>query len=263
MINSDIRTQRMYGHFSEVAGSYNEIRTTDLEPILYIKDTLRGHGSIRALDVGCGGGRYSLLLFQQLPRLHLTCNDVNEAMVAESSRYLTAHGATNFSAVQADILDLQLEDASMDCIVTFNAIHHFDPVRFLHKTADALCKGGYVFIYTRLKHQNARTIWGRFFPGFCEKEHRLPDLAAVQSWMDLHTSVTLDRIEFFKFQRTATLGQLLHQAKNKHYSTFSLYSADEFTRALNHFETGIKRHFPDSDRIYWFDENVMIIFKKD
>jgi len=61
----------MHGHFAEVAASCNEIRTTDVEPILYIKKKLKHKKAIHALDIGCGGGRYCLRLFQHLPRLHL------------------------------------------------------------------------------------------------------------------------------------------------------------------------------------------------
>lgn len=263
MVSSDSKAQRMHDHFSQVATAYNVIRTTDPEPVLYIKNKLKNRQTLCATDIGCGGGRYSLLLFQHLPGLHLTCNDVNASMVAEAARYLKTHGVKHFSVVRADISDLRLQDGSMDCILTFNAIHHFDAVVFLTKVARALRQHGYVFIYTRLKNQNARNIWGQFFPDFSEKETRLPDLAQVQSWIDSQTAVTLDDIEFFRFRRTSALRQLVHQAENKHYSTFSLYATDEFKLALQQFKKNIKQHFADPDRIEWFDENVMIVFRRD
>ena len=72
---------RMHEHFSELSVSYNELRTTDLEPVLYVRERLQGQGEIRAADIGCGAGRYDLLLLQHLPGLHLICTDVNGAMV--------------------------------------------------------------------------------------------------------------------------------------------------------------------------------------
>lgn len=263
MINSDRQIKQMYHHFSEVAVSYNYIRTTDLEPVLYIRNKLGDRESIRAVDIGCGGGRYSLLLYRYLPGLHLTCNDVNEAMVSETARYLKSHGVENFTTVQADIADLKLPSGSVDCVLTFNAIHHFDPVVFLNKAADVLCKSGYVFIYTRLKDQNARNIWGRFFPDFKNKEDRLYDLTAPGRWESRAHTVTLTSIESFRFRRTATLQQLVQQAECRHYSTFSRYPADEFEHALDQFKKNIKRNFADAGRIEWFDENVMIVFRKD
>ncbi|MEE8634598.1 MAG: class I SAM-dependent methyltransferase [Acidiferrobacterales bacterium] len=256
------QSQGMYDHFSEVAASYNDIRTTDLEPVLFIKDTLGERKSVRAADIGCGGGRYSLLLFQHLSGLQLTCNDVNESMVAETARYLADHGVENFSTVKADITNLQLPDGALDAMLTFNAIHHFDPNLFLSKAAKTLTEGGYVIIYTRLQSQNVRNIWGRYFPAFAEKENRLYRLSDIESWKEESGSLRLASINFFKYRRRATLSLLLRQAHSKHYSTFSLYSAAEFDRAAVDFERNIKQRFSNPDRVEWSDENVMIVFKK-
>lgn len=263
MARATRQPKHMYDHFSEVAALYNDIRTTDLEPVIYIKKKLGGRNSIEAADIGCGGGRYSLLLFQHLAALHLTCNDVNASMLAETARYLEHNGIKDFSTVQSDIANLPLADNSLDCIFTFNAIHHFDPLMFLEKAAKALRTSSYVFIYARLQSQNARNIWGRFFPGFRDKENRLYSLAQIENWADSCTALTLESIGFFKFKRRSTLSQLVRQAESKHYSTFSLYSASEFDRALKAFQQKIKRRFADPDRVEWFDENVMVVFRKD
>ena len=55
---------------------------------------------------------------------------------------------------------------------------------FLQEASKTLKDGGYVFVYTRLKSQNARNIWGCFFPKFTEKEKRLYDLSNVEIWID-------------------------------------------------------------------------------
>jgi ubiquinone/menaquinone biosynthesis C-methylase UbiE len=188
-----------------------------------------------------------LLLLQHLPGLHLTCADVNGAMVEETARYLKSHGQSNFVAQRIDASDLRLPDGALDCVVTFNAIHHFDPVAFLGQAAQAVKSSGHVFVYTRLKSQNARNIWGRFFPGFPEKETRLYDLGYVESWADRLDGLNLETIEF---------------SAGKHYSTFSLYSADELRKALEIFEARLAQHFMGCDQIRWTDENVMMVFRK-
>ncbi len=234
---------RMHEHFSELSVSYNELRTTDLEPVLYVRERLQGQGEIRAADIGCGAGRYDLLLLQHLPGLHLICADVNGAMVEETARYLKRHGQSKFVAHHIDASDLRMPDGTLDCVVTFNAIHHFDPVAFLGQATRAVKSSGRVFVYTRLKSQNARNIWGRFFPGFQEKETRLYDLSHVESWADRLDGLNLETIEFFRFERVAPLERLLDQAAGKHYSTFSLYSADELRKGLEIFEARLAQHF--------------------
>jgi len=47
----------MTQHFNEISASYNELRTTDPEPIDYIKEQLSGKETIRGVDIGCGSGR--------------------------------------------------------------------------------------------------------------------------------------------------------------------------------------------------------------
>ena len=75
---------------------------------------------------------------------------------------------------------LPFRDASLDLVTAFNCVHHFDLGRFLTSVAQVLAPGGQLFIYTRTPQQNARTIWGRYFPGFTEHEHRLHSQAAIR-----------------------------------------------------------------------------------
>ena len=252
----------MHKHFKSLSCFYNDLRTTDLEPILFICKKLQNRCNLKGADIGCGGGRYDLLLLKHLPELQLTCGDVNEAMISETTSYLKRHGQNNFSAHCIDASDLKLPKGALDFISSFNAIHHFEPIDFLNQAGKALKEGGYVFVYTRLKSQNRRNIWGKFFPGFVEKENRLYDLVQIEEWSDKLKSLRLETIHFFKFKRTLSLKQLLSQAEKKHYSTFSLYNEVEFDNALKRFKENIKRNLEDIERVQWNDENVMILFCK-
>src|SRR2546423_12592727 len=75
---------------------------------------------------------------------------------------------------------LPMRAASLDVVTAFNCVHHFDLGRFLTSAARVLAPGGQLFIYTRTPQQNARTIWGRYFPGFTEHEQRLHSQAAIR-----------------------------------------------------------------------------------
>ena len=70
----------------------------------------------------------------------------------------------------------------------------------------------------------------------------------------------LESIRFFQFKRDSSLKQLISQAEGKHYSTFSLYSGDEFRAALLEFEENIQKIFSDPDKVKWLDENVLFTF---
>ena len=87
----------MHHHFSGVARKYRGLRTTDIEPFLFIKEQLKKLRKIEAADVGCGTGRYDLALFQNLgERLFLHCIDNNEEMLNQLIHYLQEKKVKNF-----------------------------------------------------------------------------------------------------------------------------------------------------------------------
>lgn len=252
----------MQDHFAGIAPLYRELRTTDTRPIRLIADRLRGCEAVKGADIGCGEGRYDLLLFQHLPRLHLTCVDASREMLDKAAAGLDASRITAYEIVQSSVAELELAAQAFDCIFTFNAIHHFDFATFLAKAATALKADGHVFIYTRLPEQNEQTIWGRFFPEFVERETRLYELADMRRWIGRSDGLVLESVETCRYARRAGLERLLDQARSKHYSTLSLYAEDEFETALAAFENNLRRDFDDLDQIEWYDENVLLELRR-
>ena len=174
----------MYNHFSQVASEYRDVRTTDVEPIAFIRDALGKLSKVTAADGGCGTGRYDLLLFKYINNLDLTCVDINESMLEQVSDYLRRNGYGNVRTIKANADDIPLDENSMDCILTFNAVHHFDFVKFVEKCGRAIKADGKIFIYTRLRSQNAMSIWGQHFPEFSERETRLYELDEMDQWVE-------------------------------------------------------------------------------
>ena len=255
--------ETVHHHFSRVAHKYEDLRTTDLEQILFITKKLQNLTKIEAADVGCGGGRYDIRLFHHLEgKLHLTCTDYNKGMLDELTTNLKERGIKNFKAIKAPAEDLPLANNSLDSVFTFNAIHHFKFLDFLKEASRVLINNGYLFIYTRLRSQNKRNIWGRYFPKFNEKEKRLYELNELEKILNEIPALKLESVEYFKYKRIADLEWLITQARNHHYSTFYLYDEKEFEESLKGFQYNIARHFKDRDRITWHDENVMLVIRK-
>jgi len=252
----------MHEHFSDVAGLYNKLRTTDLEPVMFIKDMLNGNGNIAAADIGCGAGRYSLQFLQHLGLHHLACIDVNESMLEQVSSTLSAEGLTNFSTIESAAEHIPLVDNSIDYIFTFNAIHHFDFLAFMNEATRITRDRGSIIIYTRLRSQNAENIWGKHFPLFLEKESRLYEIDEMDQIITQIPALGIQCVKQFRYLRTASLGQLVNQARNSHYSTFSLYEREEFASALKGFQRNITRHFNDPKHVKWFDEYAMLVVSR-
>ena len=80
-------------------------------------------------------------------------------------------GRYDLAVRQAD--GLPLEDESLDALLTFNAVHHLPLQAFLKEACRVMRPGSHLLIYTRFRSQNARNIWGQYFPQFVDKEDRL------------------------------------------------------------------------------------------
>ena len=251
----------MSDHFSQVASIYSQVRTIDYELINYITKKLAFKQTIVAADIGCGDGRYSIKLIEKLRnRLSLTCVDNNYEMLRQISNILP--NFKNLQTKYAFAERLPFDDNSLDCIFSFNAIHHFKINEFAKECNRILKNNGLLFIYTRLKDQNESNIWGKFFPDFSKKENRLFDIQSLTKCISNQTSLNLKSSEFLQHKRSSNLQTLVKKAEMKHYSTFSLYSITEFEKSLGKFKQNIYQNFNNPENIQWVDENTMFVFQK-
>jgi len=261
------KTKDISLHFSQVAKRYRNLRTTDPEPIIYITRELgfvSNLAHIDVADIGCGGGRYSLLLAKYLDgKVRLRCIDNNEHMLETLVPYLTANGISKFVSVKCDAESLPFDDNSFDCIITFNAVHHFKLRDFLVEAARILRDRSLLFIYTRTPGQNSRNIWGRYFPQFCQKETRLYHRGKLEQAVSAVPTLKLRTVKDFKYERVATLERLIEKAENRHYSTFWFYSESEFAVALAEFRQNIRRYFSNPNQVRWLDEYLLLVIEKE
>ena len=77
-------------HFTEVSLIYRDVRTTDRDPVERIAVELNDLPHPKGVDIGCGDGRYDLLMFETIAGLNLTCIDVNREMLDQARQFLAA-----------------------------------------------------------------------------------------------------------------------------------------------------------------------------
>lgn len=251
-------------HFRVIAPRYHHLRTTNVEPVAFIARQLKSVPVINAVDIGCGTGRYTTILSQYLrdkaPLIH--CIDYSVEMLKQLHLHFAEHGCQVTSAINASAMQLPLKTEALNCVFTFNAIHHFALSEFFSETTRILQHGGYLFVYTRLRSQNSRNIWGRYFPLFTSKETRLYELDELENRVIEIPGLRIKKIQPFQFRRKSNLANLIHRAQNRHYSTFDLYAPDEFEVALQQFSGNLRDSFEDLEDIRWIDENILLIFQK-
>ena len=241
------------GHFERVAAAYESLRTTDEAPVRAIGQLLPQR-PVTGLDIGCGTGRYTRLLRALLPDgSRLAASDVSAAMLAQlkAANRGHAHGVVPLLAAAEQ---LPLRAASLDLVTAFNCVHHFDLGRFLAAAARVLAPGGQLFLYTRTPQQNARTIWGQYFPGFTEHEQRLHSQDALRHAVSRTSGLTMITAQTFQHPRTSTAGRLRAQAEGRHYSTFSLYTPEELRASIATFLARLP-----SAEVCWVDEHLLVV----
>jgi SAM-dependent methyltransferase len=241
------------GHFERVAAVYESLRTTDEAPVRTISQLLPDR-PVTGLDIGCGTGRYTRLLRALLPDgSRLAASDVSAAMLAQLTAGSRGH-AGGVVPLLAAAEQLPLRTASLDVVTAFNCVHHFDLGRFLTAVARVLAPGGQLFIYTRTPQQNARTIWGRYFPGFTEHEQRLHSQAAFRDAVRRTDRLKVVATQTFSHPRKSTAERLQAQAEGRHYSTFSRYTPQELRASITTFLARLP-----SPEVCWVDEHLLVI----
>jgi SAM-dependent methyltransferase len=240
-------------HFERVAVVYESLRTTDEAPVRRIGQLLPDR-PVTGLDIGCGTGRYTRLLHGLLPDGSLlVAADVSAAMLAQLKAASGGH-ALGMVPLLSTAEELPFRTASLDLVTAFNCVHHFDLARFLAAVARVLQPGGQLFIYTRTPQQNARTIWGRYFPGFTEHEQRLHSEAAIRDAIRRTDGLKMIAIQTLQHPRTSTAERLGAQAQGRHYSTFSFYTPEELRAAIATFLARLP-----SPEVSWVDEHLLVI----
>ena len=251
-------------HFQRIAPIYESLRTTDIEPIMYIVRHLKSLASVNALDIGCGMGRYTILLSKHLQNImsSIYVIDYSDTMLEQLNLRFALESVHVSGIIRASAMQLPIRCGSLNSIFTFNAIHHFALDRFLFEAAGILQTGGYLFVYTRWRSQNGRNIWGRYFPSFTSKETRLYEADELKDAVGKIPSMKLQETRTYEFTRKSNLERLCEQAMNHHYSTFDLYSRGEFKIALKQYKRNLLDYFKDPSDIQWVDENVLLILEK-
>jgi SAM-dependent methyltransferase len=242
-------------HFARVAPYYQAVRITDEEPVVEVAASLPPR-ALWGLEVGCGTGRYTELLLRHLGSgSSIVAVDACWEMIERLRS--KAKAGLDIRPVCGDAAALPFGGGDFDFAATFNAIHHFDVGGFLAGVARVLRPGGRLFVYTRTPEQNARSIWGRRFPGFREKETRLLSLDRLEEAVAKTAGLALVGAREYTFRRRESVAVLRARARAHSYSTFSLYGEEELAEALSRFLDSLP-----SDPVDWVDENTLVVAER-
>jgi SAM-dependent methyltransferase len=242
-------------HFAQVAEVYGAVRMTDVDPVRDLA-TVLPTGALRGLEVGCGTGRYTELLLEHLAAgSSIVGLDSCFEMIQVLRRTVRPDAAIRL--VCGDAAALPLPEGALDFVACFNAVHHLDLNAFFEASTRHVRPGGHIFVYTRTQEQNARSIWGRRFPGFSDKETRLFQRDRLERAVADTARLELLGVKEYRFARRIAVGVLEARVRAHAYSTFSLYGEEELTAALERFVACLR-----PGDVEWTDENTLMIARR-
>jgi len=158
--------------------------------------------------------------------------------------------------------DLPFAAQSIDTLLSFNAVHHFNLTRFLAEVARVLRRSGVSVLYTRTPEQNRATVWGQYFPHFADRENRLHSTDEWGAALHASPGFTAVRLVPLPWTIQTSLSRLVHQAQTGHYSTFDFYTAQEFEDALRTFQRRLHAHFEDCSHMTVQNDHLLVVTRR-
>lgn len=116
-------------HYGQLFKQFSDTSYWD-EPAKLLRDRLERNGiplsdieGKSAIDVGCGGGRYTVAL-RLLGAGEVTGYDISATGLADAKKRVEASDIKNVSFQQGNVLSLPFEDNSFDIVYSNGVLHH-------------------------------------------------------------------------------------------------------------------------------------------
>lgn len=236
-VSPEVAAAKQKHHFDDIAHDYERYRGSEIWPSLLhsLSSIVPKTGTV--LDVATGTGLFGIRLAQE--GFHVIGVDLNPRMLAQATRKAKEQGCS-FNAVVGSAEELPLHEKSISLMYTTNAIHLFDLQAHFREVSRVLKPGGSYIVYTRFKKHNDRSIWGRLFPLFAEKETRLYNPEDFERLDRQLHGLVMQSLNELSFEIPFSHDQLLQDAHRRKYSTFAFYDEAEFSRACSTFRARLQ-----------------------
>jgi len=103
------------------------------------------------LDVGCGGGNYTLKMLERFPQLNVTLLDLSPNMLQRARERVQPQVTGRLNVIQSDIREIELGHAQFDLITASAVLHHLRATvewqAVFRRLFDALKPNGSLWIF--------------------------------------------------------------------------------------------------------------------
>ena len=208
----------------------------------------------RVLDLGCGTGRFSLAMANQL-EFDVTGADSSIEMLTKAKQKDSA-SAVNWILTDASALTFPPD--SVDVVFMSHLLHHVNkPLIVLKECHNVLDSSGVVLIRHGAINQIRHDVEHTFFPQVLDiDEDRTPTVELTEKWLADAGFEDISSEEII--QQTYQSGTAhLNAARMKSTSVLSMISEESFQTGLNLLAEHKDRH-PDDDWLI-FDKMTMTV----
>lgn len=232
--------------YSDIAKYYDKVRITSPDYLRFWSLKIAHYGSInrnsRVLDIGCGTGRFTLML-SKVTKAEVYAIDPSEDMLDEAKKK-DKKKKVKWSKGIAEKLSLPNE--YFDCVFMTFVFHQIkNRKKALVEIYRLLkSKGKCVFMTTSYAHIKRSPLY--MFPGLAKIDlARFPSLPEFKRILQKggfsNVHYHLDRYGDHGY----AVDDYLKRVKNKHISTLSVLSKEEFERGYKVFERRFKEKYRD------------------
>jgi hypothetical protein len=250
-------------YFARIASSYDSLRGMAYRDDLVRVVSKYTDVGLTLFDIAGGTGRLSIPICMELG-LHLELLDRSEEMltvakdrVAKEGGIVGGHPVIFHKGDASSIFNNHVRLDHIRLFTCMNAIHHIR-LSFVPQLVNVMPKGSHLLILSRSKQQNDRSYLGSQFKGFGLKETRLYDLDEIISTCE-KSGLRLAEANEYSYPKTVPKDTLIKEVEEKKYSTFDLYTENEFMDALKDFR---ERLMGEPANLRFQSECMILVFTR-
>jgi ubiquinone/menaquinone biosynthesis C-methylase UbiE len=201
----------------------------------------------RVLDVGCGTGRFSVLIARQF-QCSVVGIDPSLSMLAQA-RSKCSNGEPKCLGARSEALPFS--QGAFDVCLASQVIHHFrDKPRAFLELYRVLSDGGRLGIRTAAHEHLTKILDYRFFPSALQIDcERLPNIPDVRDMLLAVGFSTVKQI-VIRQQLFESADDYLAKVRNKYSSVLSLISQQEYQNGLEEAAAYLRNNELETNDLY-------------
>jgi len=250
---------------SELALDYDAKRRMEPQDFERLIGYMLHYGEVGgdALEIGCGSGYYLAPLAQRLPKTRFHGMDITDAMLASTKDKIHRQALTNCSLAKGDAHCLPFINHAFTFVLMSQVLHYFENLpRVIAEVYRVTKTEARVLVVTSSHLQLKSQLDIALFPGLTQKDiSRFPSIEEIRYLFESDYFEMVAAVEFASTFRFPSIKALVERTALKPWSSYQLFSQEEFTRRLRVFKENLHKKFGRGEIAYLFPQTLLFFQK--